>query len=198
VVSLVSPKPRGRTIYLEMPEDDDCNVVTAFNVTLRALCNGEITPDEALQVSRFLEGRRKTLQAWQLEENLTSHGRTIPGDPEWAPDDDDDDDEEEEDEEDEAEAEALGDDAPMASADAPVPLAEPAAAASAAAPPEAPLGTSLLQSACISRSPGAMRGFLSDPVDGSSAATAADVARCSAFGAGEGGLRRSGAGVSTC
>jgi hypothetical protein len=97
VVSLVSPRPRGRTIHLEMPEGDDCNVVTAFNVTLRALCNGEITPEEALQVSRFLDGRRKVLQAWQLEEKLTSYGRTIPGDPEWAPDDAEEDDEDDED-----------------------------------------------------------------------------------------------------
>jgi hypothetical protein len=107
VVSLVSPKPRGRTIQLEMPEDDDCNVVTAFNVTLRALCEGEITPDEALQVSRFLDGRRKVLQAWQLEEKLTSYGRTIPGDPEWAPDADDEEDAEEEDEEEMTEADSI-------------------------------------------------------------------------------------------
>jgi hypothetical protein len=107
VVALVSPKPRGRTIHLEMPEEDDCNVVTAFNVTLRAMCNGEITPDEALQVSRFLDGRRKVLQAWQLEEKLTSYGRTIPGDPEWAPEAEDDDDEEDDDEDEMTEAEAI-------------------------------------------------------------------------------------------
>src|SRR5471032_2158514 len=63
VVALISPRPRGRTIHLEMPEDDDCNVVTAYNLTLRALCEGEITPDEAVTVSRFLDGRRRVLQA---------------------------------------------------------------------------------------------------------------------------------------
>jgi hypothetical protein len=94
VVALTSPKPRGREIHLEMPADDDCNVVAAFNAALRALCNSEITPDEALQVSRFLDGRWRVLQAWQLEEKLTSYGRTIPGDPEWAPDEADEDEEE--------------------------------------------------------------------------------------------------------
>src|SRR5476651_2019171 len=84
VVSLISPRPRSRTIHLEMPEDDDCNVVAAYNSTLRALCAGEITPDEAVTVSRFLDGRRRVLQAWQLEERLTRFGRIIPGDPDWA------------------------------------------------------------------------------------------------------------------
>jgi hypothetical protein len=88
IVAQISPRPRGRTVHIEMPEDDDCNVVATFNATLRALCNGEITPDEALQVSRFLDGRRETLQAWQLEIALRQHGRIIPGDPDWTEEDD--------------------------------------------------------------------------------------------------------------
>src|SRR4051812_39486345 len=47
-LGLISPRPRGRTIHLDLPEDDDCNVVAAFNATLRALANGEITPEEAV------------------------------------------------------------------------------------------------------------------------------------------------------
>jgi hypothetical protein len=62
-LGLISPRPRGRTIHLDLPEDDDCNVVSAFNATLRALANGEITPDEAVTVARFLDGRRRVLQA---------------------------------------------------------------------------------------------------------------------------------------
>jgi hypothetical protein len=54
-------------------------------------------------VSRFLDGRRRTLQAWQLEEKLTSYGRTIPGDPEWAREEED----EEEEDEDEDRAPAM-------------------------------------------------------------------------------------------
>jgi hypothetical protein len=170
VVSLVSPKPRGRTINLEMPEDDDCNVVTAFNVTLRALCNGEITPDEALQVSRFLDGRRKVLQAWQLEENLTSYGRTIPGDPEWAPDEDDDADDDDGDEEDEPE---------LTEEQMPAMLPEPAAmAAEPTAPPDAAAAQSAgsaLQRPCILQSL-ALPGTPARP-DGCDAALVASIVR---------------------
>jgi hypothetical protein len=155
VVALISPKPQGRTIHLDMPEDDDCNVVTAFNVTLRALCDGEITPDEAVTVSRFLDGRRRVLQAWQLEEKLTSYGRTIPGDPEWAPDEDDDD-------ADDDDTEALEDadalemteaEAIAAAIHGMTPPADPARSEAAAAPAAAQSGSSSLQSACNSRSP---------------------------------------------
>jgi hypothetical protein len=158
VLRLTSPRPRGRTIHIEMPEDDDCNVVAAYNSTLRALANGEITPDEALTVSRFLDGRRRTLQAWQLEMQLRSHGRTIPGDPDWealGADDEDGDAATDEDD-------AVEPDQPAAALDP-----ELAAAAERAAPPAdptAPAGpaevqssgispASPLQSACISPSP---------------------------------------------
>jgi hypothetical protein len=182
VVALISPRPRGRTIHLEMPAEDDCNVVTAFNVTLRALCNGEITPDEAVTVSRFLDGRRRTLQAWQLEERLTSYGRTIPGDPEWAPDDDDDDDDGDDKDE---QADDAGDEPPALSGEpaaaaaapaSPAALAVPASfaapgpaslppAAAAAAPPQprvtpreiAQSGASPLQSTCNFRPPATSR-----------------------------------------
>jgi hypothetical protein len=148
-----------------MPEDDDCNVVTAFNVTLRALCDGEITPDEALQVSRFLDGRRRTLQAWQLEEKLTSYGRTIPGDPEWAPDNDEDEDEEDE-APDDHEAPAMR----AAPAVAPIPP-------TVASPPPAQSGASPLQSTCNSPAPATLGGFLSVPAGGFDGALAASVAQ---------------------
>jgi hypothetical protein len=37
--------------------------VAAFDVTLRAMAAGEITPDEAVQVTRVLDGRRKAIEA---------------------------------------------------------------------------------------------------------------------------------------
>jgi hypothetical protein len=137
VVSLISPRPRGRTIQLEMPEDDDCNVVAAYNSALRALCEGEITPDEAVQVSRFLDGRRRVLQAWQLEDKLTAYGRVIPGDPDWGAEDEDEDDADDD-------ADSEEDDrlvihaAPPAPAAAPTPPEAPVAAAPAATPEPAP------------------------------------------------------------
>src|SRR5471032_2612820 len=134
VVALISPRPKGRTIHLDLPADDDCNVVTAYNLTLRALCEGEITPDEAVTVSRFLDGRRRVLQAWQLEERLTRFGRIIPGDPDWAAAAADA--EGDEDEDDDADADEADDDAVAAQAGPP---ARPAAAEPAPASPAAPV-----------------------------------------------------------
>jgi hypothetical protein len=211
VVSLISPRPRGRTIQIEMPEDDDCNVVAAYNATLRALCTGEITPDEALQVSRFLDGRRRVLQAWQLEDKLTAYGRTIPGDPEWAEDDDEDAaDEPAEDEDapapDEAAtalaAEASSDLAGPTPADpglvlqspcnSPVPASPPVMVTASEAPslprfaatPAAPAPeASRLQATCISGAPGPLHGMVPVPQDAFDAALAASVARRLAVGA---------------
>src|ERR1700676_4349491 len=45
-------------------------VVAMFNSALRAMAAGEITPDEAVTVARFLEGRVRVLRAWQLERKL--------------------------------------------------------------------------------------------------------------------------------
>jgi hypothetical protein len=57
-------------------------VVAAFNAGLRALAAGEITPDEAVKLGRFLETRLKALQAVQLERRLTWYHDSdpIPGD----------------------------------------------------------------------------------------------------------------------
>jgi hypothetical protein len=141
-LGMISPRPRGRTIHLDLAADDSCNVVAAFNATLRALADGEITPDEAVKVARFLDGRRRrVLQAWQLEEKLTSYGRNIPGDPpslsDAAEDDDTEeyeDEEEAEEDDDEAEPEDASGEAPVTLADAPPRPAAPAAPAADAMP----------------------------------------------------------------
>jgi hypothetical protein len=192
VVAQISPRPRGRTIHLDMPEDDDCNVVTAFNLTLRALCEGEITPDEAVTVGRFLDTRRRVLQAWQLEEKLTSYGRTIPGDPVWATDDG----EEDEDDEDDEDAFEPEGDAPALDPEL-VAAAERHAAPSDPIPPTCPAAVlqstcispvpvikgetqpaaAPLQSACISPAPGTLRGFPSIPATGVDRALPASVAQ---------------------
>ena len=39
---------------------------------------GEITPDEAVSVARFLEGRMRVLKAWQLEQKLTRWDNPLP------------------------------------------------------------------------------------------------------------------------
>src|SRR6516164_3173674 len=64
----LQPKPRGRPIHLEIPEGESPagEVVATFNAALRAMAAGAITPDEALGVARFLEGRMRVLKAWKL------------------------------------------------------------------------------------------------------------------------------------
>ena len=76
----LEPKPRGRPIHLEIPQGESPAgaVVAAFNAALRAMAAGEITPDEALIVARFLEGRMRVLKAWQLEQKLTRWDDPLP------------------------------------------------------------------------------------------------------------------------
>src|SRR5438128_2578807 len=56
-LGLLTPKPRGRAIRLQLPDGESAGgeVVSMFNSALRAMAAGDITPDEAVQVSRFLE-----------------------------------------------------------------------------------------------------------------------------------------------
>jgi hypothetical protein len=160
VLGLISPKPRGRTITIDMPADDDCNVVAAYDATLRLLCAGEITPDEALTVSRFLDGRRRVLQAWQLEDGLIATQRELAEDraADYA---------------DEAADADLEDESDTDVADEEPALA--AAAGETALQPEPSL-----QKPCISPSPGTIRGTIQVPADGFSAldsALASSIAR---------------------
>src|SRR5215469_632989 len=76
----LEPKPRGRAIHLEIPEGESPagEVVATFNAALRAMAAGEITPEEALSVARFLEGRTRVLKAWQLEQRLTRWDNPLP------------------------------------------------------------------------------------------------------------------------
>jgi hypothetical protein len=76
----LEPKPRGRPIHLDLPEGESPagEVVATFNAALRAMAAGEITPDEALCVARFLEGRMRVLKAWQLEQKLTRWDNPLP------------------------------------------------------------------------------------------------------------------------
>jgi hypothetical protein len=72
-VGLLTPKPRGRAIVLDLPEDWRAgDVVAVFDATLAAMAAGEITPDEALIITRVLDFRRRALQALMLERRLAA------------------------------------------------------------------------------------------------------------------------------
>ncbi len=75
------PKPRGRAIRLALPKGArPGDVVAAFNAVMAAMAAGEITPEEALIVTRVLDGRRRALEAFALEKKLTRYGERIAGD----------------------------------------------------------------------------------------------------------------------
>lgn len=64
IVDRLTPRPRGRAIALDLPTGAGAgDVVAAFDVTLRAMASGEITPDEALTVTRVLDGKTRALEA---------------------------------------------------------------------------------------------------------------------------------------
>jgi hypothetical protein len=68
----LEPRPRGRAIAIDLPEGARArDVVAAFDATLRAMAVGEITPDEAVQVTRVLDGRRKAIEAARRETEWT-------------------------------------------------------------------------------------------------------------------------------
>jgi hypothetical protein len=80
VLSHLMPAPRGRAIELDIPEATwPGDVVAVFNATMLAMASGEITPDEALTITRTFEGRLKALKAWETERYMT-RWEGIPGD----------------------------------------------------------------------------------------------------------------------
>jgi hypothetical protein len=68
----LEPKPRNRAIEIDLPAGATArDLVAAFDETVRAMAAGEITPDEAVQVTRVLDGRRKAIEAAWREEKRT-------------------------------------------------------------------------------------------------------------------------------
>jgi hypothetical protein len=65
-----APRPRSEPIEIDLPDGTRArDIVAAYDATVRAMAAGEITPEEALEVTRVLDGRRKAIEAaWQEEE----------------------------------------------------------------------------------------------------------------------------------
>ena len=64
LIGRIDPKPRGRPIELMLPEDAQAaDIIAAYDATTAAMLGGEISPDEALAVARFLTQRAATVRA---------------------------------------------------------------------------------------------------------------------------------------
>jgi hypothetical protein len=86
-LGLLSPKPRGRPIVLDLPEDARAgDILAAFDATLAAMASGDITPDEALIVTRVLDGRRRALEALALQRRLDAEAARPAAEPDDARD----------------------------------------------------------------------------------------------------------------
>jgi hypothetical protein len=77
IVDRLTPRPRGRPIALDLPEGKRAgDVLAASNATIAAMAAGEITPDEALTVTKVLDGRLRALQVAAREKKKSDAARS--------------------------------------------------------------------------------------------------------------------------
>ncbi len=69
----ILPPQRGRTLEFDIPTlRSPTDIVAAAAGLIAAVGAGEITADEALTISRALEGTRRAFETQELEERLTA------------------------------------------------------------------------------------------------------------------------------
>jgi hypothetical protein len=84
VIGLLMPRPRDRAIEIDLPDGSSADdVIAASSATIQAMARGEITPEEALTVTRVLEFRLKamTAAARERERELSPLHRKEPSPP---------------------------------------------------------------------------------------------------------------------
>ncbi len=82
VVDRLTPRPRGRAIALDLPGGKKAaDVLAASNATIAAMASGEITPDEALTVTKVLDGRLRALKLLEREKRAGRQARQKPPSP---------------------------------------------------------------------------------------------------------------------
>ncbi len=71
VLDRVAPKPRGRTVALELPPVETvADVDKALNVVLAGIGGGTVTPSEGATISGILEAKRRVLVSTLLDERV--------------------------------------------------------------------------------------------------------------------------------
>ena len=71
VLDRIVPVRKGRSIQLDLPTIESAtDVLAALSLTVAAMADGEITPDEAAVVAGVLETKRKAIETVELEARL--------------------------------------------------------------------------------------------------------------------------------
>jgi hypothetical protein len=71
VLDRIVPVRKGRSIQLDLPViESAADVLTALSLTVSAMADGDITPDEAAVVAGVLETKRKAIETVELEARL--------------------------------------------------------------------------------------------------------------------------------
>ena len=71
VLDRIVPVRKGRSIQLDLPTIESAtDVLAALSLTVAAMAEGEITPDEAAVVAGVLETKRKAIETVELEARL--------------------------------------------------------------------------------------------------------------------------------
>ncbi len=72
VLDRIIPVRKGRAIKLNLPEvNSPRDVMKALSAAIRAMADGELTPEEANMIAALLEAHRKAIETFELESRLT-------------------------------------------------------------------------------------------------------------------------------
>ena len=80
VLERIAPVRRGRPVVLSLPVvNTAADVLAALGVTIQAMGDGDITPDEAATVAGVLEVKRRAIETSELEARIKAiEERTSP------------------------------------------------------------------------------------------------------------------------
>ena len=73
VLERIAPVRKGRPVLLPLPAvNTAADVLTALGATVKAMADGDITPDEAATVAGVLEVKRRAIETAELETRIAA------------------------------------------------------------------------------------------------------------------------------
>ncbi len=73
VLDRIVPPRKGRSVKLAIPAIETADgVLTAISATIKAMGEGDLTPDEAATVAGVLESKRKAIETVEIEARLSA------------------------------------------------------------------------------------------------------------------------------